>query len=118
MAGLVQLGNIWPGRLEEWRRQRGLPVVDRLTWHFIERWRERAGVPPSLEDVNRMIDERLKIRHQMTVYRLRRGGFEPYKMLAEYWNNRLGIIIKVDEDVACAVTVITAECMVGKTERR
>ena len=107
---MLQMAEIWPHQPFQ-REGPGNGVVTALTPHFVARWRERVGSEPSIDQVNRMIGEGLKIRRQILVYRLRRGIYEPYKMLAEYWVYRMGIIIKVDEDWQGAVTVITPECM-------
>jgi hypothetical protein len=80
-------------------------VVVSLCRHFVERWTERIGRVPSLDDVNHMLGESVKIRSQMTVFKRSGSGFEPYKLLAEYLNFRLGVIFKVDESNGHLVTV-------------
>ena len=90
------------------------PVVVVLIRHFLERWEKRVGLVPSLDVVNQMLHDSVKLRSQMLVYRRSYRGFRPYKMLAEYWHNSGGLIIKVDEDLRCAVTVIAAKCPAGQ----
>jgi hypothetical protein len=34
-------------------------------------------------------------------------GFKPVKFLTEYWSPSMNVILRVDEDNACVVTVIT-----------
>jgi len=85
----------------------GSGPVTRLSQHFIERWKARVGAAPTVEGVNRIISGSLKIRHQKRLWEtMHCGGIRPFVQLAEYWNHRIGIILKIDERDGTAVTVI------------
>jgi hypothetical protein len=84
-------------------------VVEKLSRHFVARWKARVGQVPTVDGVNRILSEATKIRKQETVYKPSfDGGLEPYRILAEYCNWKAGFIIRVDEKYRVAVTVLTA----------
>jgi len=84
-------------------------VVEKLSRHFVARWKARVGQVPTIDGVNRILSEATKIRKQETVYKPSfDGGLEPYRLLAEYCNWKAGFIIRVDEKYRVAVTVLTA----------
>lgn len=90
------------------KRSTAKPIVAYLGRHFIERWEERVGgFAPSLDMVNQMLNDSVRLRGQRTLYRRSGETFVPHKLLAEFFIARFGLIIKVDEDIHCAVTVIT-----------
>ncbi len=85
------------------------PVILRLRRHFVERWMQRLGDIPSLEDVNRCVAQGQVIRRQQTLFRSDRGRLVKWKMLCEVWNHEAGIILRIDEDHGAAVTVIVPD---------
>lgn len=93
----------------------GYVTVISLSRHFCERWRQRVGAKPTLEGVNRLIENSLQIRKQAKVLVDDCGRLKPLKLLAEFWNHEAGIIIKVDADRGCAVTVVTPRCVRRET---
>lgn len=91
-------------------------IVCRLSHHFRRRWAARVGWDPCLETVNRLLEEAVRVRGCVKLYRrVRPAGpnrpakYAPLKLLAEYWHNRLGVILRVDEAAKTAVTVIPIE---------
>lgn len=85
-------------------------IIRKFTKHFAQRWAERVGGWPCLDEVNRIVREGQRLRGQQTLYR--KGGdgtLTERVILEEYWNNREGLIIRIDADCATAVTVITPE---------
>lgn len=81
--------------------------VVHITRHFNERWKQFVGTVPSLEGLNEIVAESSKLRGNMNVFRHDGRGLVHVKLLAEYWNHRIGVIIKVDEQNGHAVTIIT-----------
>ncbi len=82
--------------------------VKAMSHHFVQRWRERVGTEPTLEEVNALVNRSRKLRPQMRCYVDRYGTFKPYKVLAEFWNHERGVVVFVDEERATAVTVVAA----------
>jgi len=84
------------------------PIV-RMTRHFVERWKQRVGIEPTVEWINRIIVEGHRIRRGKILWKALSdpGKYVPIKLLTEYWSPSMNVIIRVDEDNACAVTVIT-----------
>jgi len=80
--------------------------VKELTRHFVERWHQRLGAVPSIESVNLMISRGQCLKRGRTYYRKRRGSFVPVRTLTQYWSDRHGVIIWVDDSEGRAVTVI------------
>jgi hypothetical protein len=84
-------------------------LVRRFSSHFVERWVQWCGRFPSIEEVNLLIQGAQQLRPQVDL--LQRGSdgtLMPYKLLAEFWNDAEGIVIRVDECVEKAVTLIWA----------
>lgn len=94
-------------------------MVRRFSRHFVARWAERMGTLPFLDDVNTLILEGQQIHRQRILYGLRDGTLVRHTILAEYWNARVGVIIRVDDHTGTAVTVITPrETDNGNTDDR
>ncbi len=91
-------------------------VVQTLTKHFQNRWIERCGYRPVLDEVNKILESAQKIRAQKEV-RESKWLYRKWKILAEYWHNELGLIVRVDEERKRAVTVITWNGGNGNGER-
>ena len=79
----------------------------KLSVHFQERWKERVGKPlPTPEKMEELIDGALylqRCRDLFTARGLRR------RILSVYWVTDQGLIIKLDEKLGVAVTVLTAD---------
>lgn len=86
-------------------------VVTRLSKHFCDRWEERVGGRPTVEGVNWLIRQGQCLRRQQDLWRQDRWGMRPYRLLAEYWCHRAGMLIRVDSERGIAVTVIVPEGM-------
>lgn len=77
--------------------------------HFVERWMQWCGDSPCIEVVNKIIDAAQQLRPQMSLLQERSNGtFRQYTLLAEFWNDEEGVIVRVDEMSAKAVTLICA----------
>lgn len=81
-------------------------IVEILSNHFRHRWRRRVGGEPCLHEVNDLLARGTRLRNQRKLYRLIRGRYRPTKILAEYFHDGCGLLIRVDEDRKTAVTVI------------
>lgn len=92
-------------------RDEGTPLdtvrVLEMTMHFEKRLRERLGIDLTLDRLNALLSESKRISRQQTVYRLINGEFRRRKLLAQFWNHKVGVIILIDEWQARAVTIIT-----------
>lgn len=81
-------------------------VIRQMTKHFASRWEERVGAKPTLKGLNRIIGESVQIQKPRMLYQAdERGGLKPFKLLAGYLHVGIGIVMKVDLDNGCAVTV-------------
>lgn len=89
----------------------------RLTNHFVDNWKLRVsnGVEPAVEAVMGVMSGAIKIQNGR-VFSLANG--EKYKTLSLYWNPDLKIVVHVDPETGCAVTVTTDTMMDGKDTRR
>ena len=77
-----------------------------LSKHFRERWQERIGKPPPVEEIKRFMSDSVKVNPCMLLYR--KDG-SPFMVLAAFWNPKLDLIIKVDMIDRTAVTVLSEE---------
>lgn len=82
-------------------------MVERLSGHFIARWRERVGGEPTVALVRRIVRESVKVCHTKDLYN--RNG-DPKRQLATYWHPELGIVLRIDHIAGAAVSVLTATC--------
>jgi len=80
--------------------------VKRLTRHFLQRWRDRIGTDPSLEEVNRILRRSCRVKRQQHLWVNCNGRLEPYKTLSLWWSHPDGLILWVDDERGAAVTVI------------
>lgn len=79
----------------------------KLSKHFIDRWRERVKTPvPTAKEVEGMINESLLLQRHRDVYTPRGRHI---RILALYWMIDEGLIVKIDEKVNVAVTVLTSD---------
>ncbi len=77
--------------------------------HFVQRWMQWCGEMPCIEAVNKIIDAAQQLRPQVTLLQPRLDGtMRQYILLAEFWNDEEGVIVRVDEMTAKAVTLICA----------
>jgi hypothetical protein len=83
-------------------------MVVSLTRHFIRKWEERVGAAPTVEGINRLMSEAVRVRKQMRLFRREGPSLEPVKVLALYWHHGAGVIIWIDEEWNRAVTVVSA----------
>lgn len=83
--------------------------VRHFSKHFVQRWGERVGGYPCLDQVNEAIASGQQIRRQADLWRRIDGALVPHRLLAEFWNHRLGLIIRIDEMTGTAITVIVPE---------
>jgi hypothetical protein len=68
-----------------------------------------CGDSPSIEAVNKIVDAAQQLRPQMSLLQERPNGtLRQYTLLAEFWNDEQGVIVRVDEMTAKAVTLICA----------
>lgn len=89
-------------------KERGKPYVRKLSKHFIDQWKLWVGAAPTVSGVNDILAESQKLNGQRRVYVPQEmGGTKPDKVLAQYWNHTVGVIIRIDLDNGMAVTVIT-----------
>lgn len=81
-------------------------IVEILSKHFSQRWRQRVGDVPSLEDVNEMLIRGYRLRNMRHLYSRRGGKLRPVKILAEYVDGIRGLLLRIDMERKTAVTVI------------
>ncbi len=81
-------------------------IVRKFSKHFVQRWVEWCGELPSIEDVNRLIETGQQLRPQLRLCQWNRQELLPYLLLAEFWNDEAGVILRVDEALHQAVTLI------------
>jgi hypothetical protein len=80
----------------------------RFSKHFVRRWAERSGGLPSIEEINAILSNSLRIVKQRTLYGIRPNGtMRRHHELSHFWNDQAGVILLVDELNGTAVTVIT-----------
>ena len=80
----------------------------RFSKHFVRRWAERSGGLPSIEEINAVLSGSLRILKQRTLYGIRPDRTRRrHRELSHFWNDRVGVILLVDELNGTAVTVIT-----------
>ncbi len=84
----------------------------KLTAHFHENWSKRVEGPvPEPDRIEEMIAESVIVQ-RFKAFTLRNGFY--YKRLAIYWNPELGIVLKIDEGLGNAVSVMSAKCLEEK----
>ncbi|MHC1726528.1 MAG: hypothetical protein AB9866_11040 [Syntrophobacteraceae bacterium] len=89
-------------------KERGKPYVRRLSDHFVGQWKTWIGATPTVKSVNDILAESTKLNGQRRVLvPQERGGTKPDKIIAQYWNHRIDVIIRIDTDDGTAVTIIT-----------
>jgi hypothetical protein len=89
-------------------------TVIRFSRHFVQRWGERIGGLPSIEEINEIIAGSLRIIKQRSLWERVAGNVMiKHGSLSHYWCHRAGLILLVDEHTRTAVTVITPD-MVDK----
>ena len=94
---------------DSFRRKGKSMQISSLSQHFVKRWRQRVGAIPTVAGVNRILASAQQTRRQEKLFAPDHvRGLRLFKLLAEYWNPRAGVIIRVDEDNRRAVTVFTA----------
>ena len=77
--------------------------------HFVQRWVAWCGEMPCIEAVNKIVDAAQQLRPQINLLQERPNGtHRQYTLLAEFWNDEEGVIVRVDEKTAKAVTLICA----------
>jgi hypothetical protein len=82
--------------------------VNKFGTHFIQRWAERMGGFPSIEEVNEVLAGSLRIIKQRILWKvLCSGGYGRHEVLSHFWNHERGIIVLVDEYKGTAVTLLT-----------
>ena len=75
-----------------------------LSRHFVERWRERVGGDPNVKEVKKIVRESVYLQRCRS-YRLADGMI--YRTLAIYWHPEKNMVVKIDETIDMAVTVIS-----------
>ena len=83
-------------------------IVRRFSQHFVERFVCWRGEMPSIEAVNGLIESGQQLRPQVELLQRTKGGLKRYTLLAEYWNDEAGVVLRVDEAAEIAVTLISA----------
>lgn len=84
--------------------------VRRFTRHFVQRWAERMGGLPSIEEVNALLLGSLRIIKQEVLYRRTpSGAMVRHKGLSHYWSDAAGMIVLVDDYQGIAITVVTPD---------
>jgi hypothetical protein len=84
--------------------------VLRFSKHFVARWAERKGSLPSLEEVNAILADSLRILRQEALWkRVADGVLARHRQLSHYWCHAAGVILLVDDHAGMAVTVITPD---------
>ena len=75
-----------------------------FTAHARDRWEERiGGALPSNQDIERIIAESVVLQKFRRAYTSRGRSIV---FLSVYWNVRLGVVLKVDEEARKVVTVL------------
>ena len=83
--------------------------IRHFSQHFVQRWVEWRGHMPNIEEVNALIDGGQQTRPQLKLLqRCGQEGLKEYLLLAEFWKDEAGVIVRVDEYEATAVTLICA----------
>ena len=83
--------------------------VIRFSKHFVERWVQRKGTLPCIDDVNAMIEASLRIIKQRSLWERIGGTMIQHQELSHYWCHSAGVILLVDDYAGRAVTVITPD---------
>jgi hypothetical protein len=83
-------------------------IVRSFTHHFVERFVCWRGEMPSIEAVNGLIESGQQLRPQVELFQRTPEGLRRFTILAEYWNDEAGVILRVDESSETAVTLISA----------
>lgn len=84
-------------------------IVRKFSHHFIRRWVEWRGEMPCIDSVSRLIEGAQQLRPQLTLLQRGSDGMcREYTVLAEFWNDSEGAILRVDERNGTAVTLICA----------
>jgi hypothetical protein len=82
----------------------------RFSRHFVQRWAERKGGWPSIEEVQRIVDDGVRIVKQERLWRrVANGVMVEHHELSHYWCHSAGVILLVDERAGVAVTLITPD---------
>ena len=88
--------------------------VLRFSRHFVQRWAERKGGLPSIEEVNDILARSLRVIKQRSLWeRVADGVMIRHGELSHYWCHAAGVILLVDDRTGTAVTIITPD-MVDK----
>lgn len=79
----------------------------KLTKHFEENWVARVGSLPTPAEVDRIIQESVRIQGSRL---LRKADGSTFRVLAIYWHPDMDLVIKYDPSDRCAVTVMSRAC--------
>lgn len=96
-------------------------IVRVISDHFARRWRKRLRCAcPEIRELNSLLCASKKIRNQMTLYKRPRGKsrLKIHKILAEWYHDGHGILIRVDMSNGKAVTVIALRDLPCELDRR
>jgi len=77
----------------------------RLSKHFVENWRERVGNEPSLDIVEMIIRDGVRIQQGKV--------FGKNKTLSYFWHPDLKLIVSIDRFSSTAVSVLSEANMSG-----
>lgn len=90
-------------------------IVRSFSMHFVQRYMSWRKEMPSIEAVNALIEGGQQLRPQIKlIQELSDGTSRPYLLLAEYWNHEAGVVLRIDESLGKAVTLICA----GRTKEK
>ena len=76
----------------------------KLSYHFVENWEKRVGGTPSVEQIQGIIDNSMRVQKGQ-YYRLSNG--EPFNTLTIYWHPELNLVISYDSRRQVMVTVMS-----------
>jgi len=84
--------------------------VSRFDRHFVQRWAERMGGLPDIEQVNAVLAGSLRIIRQEVLYKQCASGcLVRHETLSHYWNHAAGIILLVNDHQGKAITLLTPD---------
>ena len=81
----------------------------RLSKHFIANWNKRVGQNPEAEDINRMVNQAIRVQKGRQIC----GRTAYIKTLTIYWHADKNIIITVDHFTRTVVSVYSRTNMPG-----
>ena len=71
--------------------------VLRFSRHFVARWAERKGSLPSIEEVNAILADSLRILRQEALWkRVPDGALVKHRQLSHYWCHAAGVVLLVE----------------------